>query len=113
MDALGLLYIVPYRDNFRIALADAEEYRVNAITFGRWFSERRRQRGWSSQLAFVEAARREPLLAQYRISEDFLARLEAGRLAYPFRRGVRRRGLALTVLFYKTLRDMSSYLTFS
>ena len=35
MDAQGLLYVVPYRDNFRIALADTEEYRVNAITFGR------------------------------------------------------------------------------
>ena len=110
IDAQGLLYIVPYRNNFRIALLGAEEYRVNAITFGRWFSERRRQRGWSSQLAFVEAARREPLLAEYRISEDFLARLEAGRLAYPFRGGVRRRVLALTVLLCKTPRDMSSYL---
>src|SRR6266849_5524155 len=110
MDAQGPLYVVPYRDKFRIALADAEEYRVNAIIFGRWFGERRRQRGWSSQLAFVEAARRELLLAEYRISEDFLARLEAGRLAYPFRGGVRRRVLALTVLLCKTPRNMNSYL---
>ena len=83
---------------------------MNAITFGRWFSERRRQRGWSSQRAFVEAARREPLLTEYRISEDFLARLEAGRLECPFRGGVRRRVLALTVLLCKTPRDMNSYL---
>ena len=62
---------------------------MDALQFGRWFSERRRRCGWGSQRALVETLHQHPLLCECGISEDFLARLEAGQLAHPFRGNVR------------------------
>jgi tetratricopeptide (TPR) repeat protein len=83
---------------------------MDVVQFGRWLSKRRRAYGWQSQRALVEAAREHPLLSESGISEDFLARLEAGHLVHPFRGSVRRRVLALTWLLCKTPRDVRSYL---
>ena len=82
---------------------------MNAVQFGRWFSERRRAGGWSSQRLLAEAAQGHTLLCQSGISEDFLSRLEAGHLVYPFRGTVRRRILLLTWLLCKTPRDLKTY----
>src|SRR6266699_1326860 len=71
---------------------------MDAVQFGRWISERRRAGGWGSQRALAESVRRHPLISKYRITEDFLARLEAGHFVHPFRGSVRRRVLALTCL---------------
>ncbi len=83
---------------------------MDAVRFGRWISERRRAGGWRSQRAFVEMAHQDPFLRTYNISEDFLARLEAGRLAHPFRKSIRRRLLALARLLCKTPRELRTYL---
>src|SRR6266704_5964392 len=83
---------------------------MDAVQFGRWISERRRAGGRGSQRALAESVRRQPLISKYRITEDFLARLEAGHLVHPFRGSVRRRVLALTWLLCKTPRDVRSYL---
>jgi len=83
---------------------------MDAVRFGRWISERRRAAGWRSQKAFVEMARRDAFLRTYSISEDFLARLEAGRLVHPFRKGIRRRVLVLAGQLCKTPRELRSYL---
>src|SRR5262252_7891224 len=83
---------------------------MDAVRFGRWISERRLKCGWRSQRALVEAMRQHPLLSEYSISEDFLARLEAGQLAHPFRGSVRRRVLAMAWLLCKTPRDVRTYL---
>jgi len=83
---------------------------MDAVRFGRWISERRLKCGWRSQRAFVDAMRQDSLLSEYRISEDFLARLEAGQLAHPFRGSVRRRVLALAWLLCKAPRDVRTYL---
>jgi tetratricopeptide (TPR) repeat protein len=83
---------------------------MDAVRFGRWISERRRAAGWRSQKAFVEMARRDAFLRTYGISEDFLARLEAGRLVHPFRKGIRRRVLVLAGQLCKTPRELRSYL---
>ena len=83
---------------------------MDAVYFGRWISERRRKYGWSSQRALAETARHNPLLAEWKISEDFLARLEAGRLSHPFRGNVRKQVLALAWLLCKTSRDVQTYL---
>jgi hypothetical protein len=82
---------------------------VNAVQFGRWFSERRRISGWSSQRLLAETAQQHKMLCQSGISEDFLSRLEAGHLAYPFRGTVRRRILLLSWLLCKTPRDLKTY----
>jgi len=66
--------------------------------------------GQASQRALVEATRREPHLSNCGISEDFLARLEAGQLVQPFRGNVRQRVLALGELLCKTPRELNSYL---
>lgn len=83
---------------------------MDAIQFGRWISTRRRMNGWSSQRALVESARQHPLLRGLGISEDFLARLEAGQLAHPFRGKVRQRVLMLAWVLCKTPRDVQIYL---
>ncbi len=83
---------------------------MDAVRFGRWISQRRHGGGWRSQRAFVEMARQDPFLRTYNISEDFLARLEAGRLAHPFRKSIRRRVLALAGLLCKTPRELRTYL---
>lgn len=83
---------------------------MNSIQFGRWFSEWRRARGWLSQRLLVEAAQQHLYLQKSGISEDFLARLEAGRLVYPFRGTVRQRLFLLSWLLCKTPRDLKTYL---
>lgn len=83
---------------------------MDAVQFGRWISERRRAAGWGSQRALAESALHHPLVSKYRITEDFLARLEAGHFVHPFRGSVRQRVLALTCLICKTPRDVRVYL---
>ncbi|HLG63799.1 MAG TPA: AAA family ATPase [Ktedonosporobacter sp.] len=83
---------------------------MDVVQFGRWISERRRKYGWSSQRALADTARHDPILADCKISEDFLARLEAGRLAHPFRGNARKQVLALAWLLCKTPRDVKIYL---
>jgi tetratricopeptide (TPR) repeat protein len=83
---------------------------MDAVQFGRWMSQRRRACGWQSQRALVDAARQDPLLLETGISEDFLARLEAGNLSHPYRSAVRRRVLALAWLLCRTPRDVRAYL---
>lgn len=83
---------------------------VNAVRFGRWFSERRRSSGWPSQRLLAEAAQQHPMICRSNLSEDFLSRLEAGHLAYPFRDTVRRRILLLAWLLCRTPRDLQRYL---
>ncbi len=92
---------------------------MDAVQFGRWISERRRALGWNSQRALVEAVyaahaantlHNEVNLSGNTISEDFLARLEAGHLAHPFRGTVRQRVLALAELLCKNPQDVRSYL---
>ena len=83
---------------------------MDAVQFGRWISERRRAGGWGSQRALAGSVRHHPLISKYRITEDFLARLEAGHFVHPFRGSVRQRVLALTCLICKTPRDVRVYL---
>ncbi len=82
---------------------------MDAIQFGQWLSKRRRMCGWSSQRTLIEAIRKDPTLSTLGISEDFLARLEAGHLHYPFRGHTRRRVLALAYLLCRTPREVQSY----
>lgn len=82
---------------------------MDAVQFGRWISERRRKYGFRSQLALAEYATRDPLCSKQDITENFLARLEAGVLAYPFRGSVRRRVMALAWLLCNTPRDVKTY----
>src|SRR5215467_4645351 len=83
---------------------------MDAVQFGRWISERRRAGGWGSQRALAGSARHHPIISKYKITEDFLARLEAGHFVHPFRGSVRQRVLALTCLICKTPRDLRLYL---
>lgn len=92
---------------------------MDAVQFGRWVSERRRALGWSSQRALVEAIRvlqsvqtvqNESSKSNSTISEDFLARLEAGHLAHPFRGTVRQRVLDLAGILCKTPQDVRAFL---
>ena len=87
---------------------------MDAVQFGRWLGERRHARGWPSQRALAEAAHADPLTRAdgdaADLSEAFLARLEAGHLAHPFRGLVRQRVLALAWLLCKTPRDVRGYL---
>lgn len=82
---------------------------MDAFQFGQWFSKRRRFCGWHSQRALIEAIRKDPALRTLGISEDFLARLEAGHLHYPFRGKTRQRVLALATLLCRTPRDVQQY----
>jgi hypothetical protein len=86
---------------------------MDAVQFGRWVSERRRALGWNSQRALVEAVQamhNEAYVSSSNISEDFLARLESGHLAHPFRGTVRQRVLALAELLCKSPQDVRIYL---
>ncbi|MEO8970655.1 MAG: NB-ARC domain-containing protein [Ktedonobacteraceae bacterium] len=92
---------------------------MDAVQFGRWISERRRALGWNSQRALVEAVyaahaldtmQNGAYVSSNNISEDFLARLEAGHLAHPFRGTVRQRVLALAELLCKSPQDVRAYL---
>src|SRR5579863_10363343 len=87
-----------------------EKNAMDAVQFGRWLSTRRRKCGYRSQRVLVEKAHTHPLLCDMAISEDFLARLEAGQLAHPFRGRVRERVLGLAWLLCKTPRDAKNYL---
>lgn len=82
---------------------------MNAIQFGRWLGERRHACGWASQRALADAAQHHPYTAGLHVSEAFLARLEAGLLAHPFRGAVRERVLALGWLVCKTPRQVRAY----
>ncbi|WP_069803945.1 AAA family ATPase [Thermogemmatispora onikobensis] len=82
---------------------------MDAFQFGQWFSKRRRLCGWYSQRALIETIRKDPALRTLGISEDFLARLEAGHLHYPFRGKTRQRVLALATLLCRTPRDVQLY----
>src|SRR5690349_15541564 len=83
---------------------------MDGMQFGRRISEHRRARGWTSQRALIEAVQRDTVLCKAGISEDFIARLEAGQLVYPFRGRVRRRVLQLSRLMCASPRDLQSYL---
>ncbi|HEX6541218.1 MAG TPA: ATP-binding protein [Ktedonobacterales bacterium] len=83
---------------------------MDVVQFGRWLGERRRACGWTSQRALMESALEHPQTHELGISEAFLARLEAGLLAYPFRGAVRRRVLALIWLLCKSPRQVRDYL---
>jgi len=83
---------------------------MDAVQFGRWISDRRRKLGWASQRVLVESTRHHPQLSELGISEDFLARLEAGQLMLPFRGRVRQRVLWLAWLLCRTSRDVQTYL---
>ncbi|HVB62946.1 MAG TPA: hypothetical protein VNE61_17270, partial [Ktedonobacteraceae bacterium] len=85
---------------------------MNAVQFGRWLADRRRAYGYRSQRVLVAKIQANPLPwgMSDGISEDFLARLEAGQLAHPFRGSVRQRVLALAWHLCKTPRDIKTYL---
>lgn len=83
---------------------------MDAIQFGRWVSNQRRKCGWPSQRRLVEEVRQNPFLGEPGISEDFLARLEAGQLAHPFRNSVRQRVLGLAWFLCKSQADVRAYL---
>jgi AAA ATPase domain len=83
---------------------------VDAMKFGQWLAGRRHACGYSSQRAFVDAVRQHPQLSASGISEAFLARLEAGVLAHPFRGRVRARVLALSQLLCGSPRELRLFL---
>jgi len=83
---------------------------MDVVQFGRWLGERRRACGWTSQRSLMESALEYPHTRDLGISEAFLARLEAGLLAYPFRGAVRKRVLALIWLLCKSARQTREYL---
>ncbi len=80
------------------------------MKFGQWLAGRRHACGYSSQRAFVDAVRQHPQLSASGISEAFLARLEAGVLAHPFRGRVRARVLALSQLLCGSPRELRVFL---
>ncbi|MDQ2906149.1 MAG: hypothetical protein M3Y81_21730 [Chloroflexota bacterium] len=82
---------------------------MDAIQFGQWISKHRRMCGWNSQRALIATVRRDPKISKMGISEDFLARLEAGHLQHPFRGTTRQRVIALAYLLCKTPRDVQAY----
>jgi hypothetical protein len=83
---------------------------MDVVQFGRWLGERRRACGWTSQRALMASAQEHPHTRDLGISEAFLARLEAGLLAYPFRGAVRKRVLALVWLLCQSPRQIRDYL---
>src|SRR5689334_867130 len=82
---------------------------MNAVQFGHWISQRRLKYGFRSQRALAGRISGDPLLGKLAITENFLARLEAGSLAYPFRGQVRARVAALAWLLCTTPRDVNTY----
>lgn len=83
---------------------------MDVVQYGRWLGERRRACGWTSQRSLMESALEHPHTRDLGISEAFLARLEAGLLAYPFRGAVRKRVLGLIWLLCKSARQTREYL---
>ncbi|MBA2284001.1 MAG: ATP-binding protein [Ktedonobacteraceae bacterium] len=83
---------------------------MDGVQFGRWFQARRHKCGFASQRVLVGRVTSDPALQGLAISEDFLARLEAGLLVHPFRGRVRQRVLALAELLCKTPRELNAYL---
>src|SRR5579884_1195993 len=83
---------------------------ADPVQFGRWMSERRRALGWASQRALADAALRDPLTGESGITENFIARLEAGVLAWPPQGSVRRRVVELAWFLCDTPRAVTSYL---
>jgi tetratricopeptide (TPR) repeat protein len=83
---------------------------MDAVQFGQWMSKRRHACGFRSQRTLAETTSVDSTAAQPAISENFLARLEAGQLAHPFRGSVRRRVLALAWYLCKTPQDVKVYL---
>ncbi len=83
---------------------------MDGMQFGRWISERRRTRGWTSQRALIESVRGDAVLRGAGISEDFLARLEAGKVVFPLHGRVRRRVLLLARVLCASPSDLRGYL---
>ncbi|MGH2494298.1 MAG: ATP-binding protein [Ktedonobacteraceae bacterium] len=82
---------------------------MNSVQFGHWIGERRLKYGFRSQRALAEHVSGDPTLNKLDITENFLARLEAGSFAYPFRGSVRVRVAALAWLLCATPRDVNVY----
>src|ERR1051326_542004 len=82
---------------------------MDSVQFGHWFSERRLKYGFRSQRALAGRVSGDPMLGTLGITENFLARLEAGSFAYPFRGHVRARVAALAWLLCATPRDANTY----
>src|SRR5579859_4365995 len=82
---------------------------MDSVQFGHWISERRLKYGFRSQRTLAERVSGDPMLDKLGITENFLARLEAGSFAYPFRGHVRARVAALAWLLCATPRDVNNY----
>ncbi|HEX6800739.1 MAG TPA: ATP-binding protein [Ktedonobacterales bacterium] len=82
---------------------------MDAVRFGRWLADRRRDCGWASQRTLAVAAQTHPRTSGLAISEAFLARLEAGLLVHPFRGAVRRRVVGLAWLLCRSARQVRDY----
>ncbi|HEY6541769.1 MAG TPA: hypothetical protein VIZ18_12560 [Ktedonobacteraceae bacterium] len=82
---------------------------MDAVQFGHWISGRRLKYGFRSQRSLAERVSGDPTLGKLGITENFLARLEAGSFAYPFRGHVRARVAALAWLLCATPRDVNAY----
>ncbi|HKS69541.1 MAG TPA: AAA family ATPase, partial [Ktedonobacterales bacterium] len=82
---------------------------MDAVRFGRWLADRRRDCGWASQRALADAAQAHPRTSGLAISEAFLARLEAGLLVHPFRGAVRQRIVGLAWLLCRSARQVRDY----
>ncbi|MGH2514382.1 MAG: hypothetical protein ACRDHP_01880, partial [Ktedonobacterales bacterium] len=83
---------------------------MDAVQFGRWLNARRHAHGWRSQRALALAAEADSSLCALGISEPFLARLEAGVVAHPFRGAARERVLGLAGMLCATRRQVREYL---
>ncbi|GCE29499.1 hypothetical protein KDA_49830 [Dictyobacter alpinus] len=81
---------------------------MDGIQFGQWFHERRRACGFASQRALAAKVYHDASLTG--ISEAFLARLESGQLAHPFRGAVRQRVLGMARYLCHTPRELTHYL---
>lgn len=68
---------------------------MDAGKFGQWLAAQRWSYGYSSQRAMIEAVLQHPQLGASGLSEAFLARLESGVLAFPFRGRARAKVFAL------------------
>ena len=82
---------------------------MDAVQFGQWIGERRSKYGFRSQRALAERVSNDPTLGKSGITENFLARLEAGSFAYPFRGNVRSRVMSLAWLLCTANRDVNAY----
>jgi hypothetical protein len=101
---------IPGNEQLSYGIPSIGEVCMDAIQFGRWVGTQRRKCGWPSQRRLVEEIRQNPFLGDVGISEDFLARLEAGQLAHPFRNSARQRVLTLAWYLCTSQADLRSYL---